>query len=192
MRNHQLRKWPCCEGDPSQDSADSPATTSYTPQGAYGGVTPQPVSLQWLEFEVEAHDIPWRGLATIYLMGYIPVVECEVEYTDEFETWWDDLTEDEQESVGSVVGLLEQEGPTLSYPYSSDIRGSRYGNMRELRIQHQGQPYRVLYAFDPRRVAILLLGGNKIGNDRWYEIYVPMADDLYEDHLTQLAAEEAI
>jgi len=50
--------------------------------------------------------------------------------------------------------------------------------MRELRIQHQGRPYRVLYAFDPRRCAILLLGGDKTGDDHWYERHIPLADRL--------------
>jgi hypothetical protein len=61
--------------------------------------------------------------------------------------------------------------------------------MRELRIQHKGEPYRILYAFDPRRSAILLIGGNKGGNDRWYEVYVPRADKLYEEHLAALVKE---
>ena len=55
--------------------------------------------------------------------------------------------------------------------------------MRELRIQYEGRPYRVLYAFDPVRVALLLLVGDKTGDDRWYEKMVPKADDLYEEHL---------
>ena len=50
-------------------------------------------------------------------------------------------------------------------------------------------PYRVLYAFDPRRTAILLIGGNKTGNDRWYEEYIPQADRLYDEHLRQLREE---
>ena len=58
--------------------------------------------------------------------------------------------------------------------------------MRELRIQHEGRPYRVLYAFDPNRAALLLIGGDKTGNDRWYEIFVPIADRLYDEHLKEL------
>src|SRR4051794_20459302 len=96
-------------------------------------------------------------------------VAWNVEFTDEFETWWNDLEEEEQESVTAYVGLLETRGPQLPYPYSSDVKSSRHGQMRELRVQHQGQPYRVLYAFDPRRVGILLLGGDKTGDNRWYE-----------------------
>jgi hypothetical protein len=106
----------------------------------------------------------------------------EVEYTDDFESWWEDLNEDEQESVE----LVEARGPQLPFPDSSGVHTSKHGNMRELRIQHQGRPYRVLYAFDPRRVALLLLGGDKTGNDRWYEESVPKADRLYESHLEEL------
>ena len=61
--------------------------------------------------------------------------------------------------------------------------------MRELRIQHRGRPYRVLYAFDPRRAAILLLGGDKTGRVRWYEEIVPRADALYDEHLRGLEKE---
>jgi hypothetical protein len=61
--------------------------------------------------------------------------------------------------------------------------------MKKLRIQHAGRPYRVLYAFDPRRFAILLVGGDKTGNDRWYEEFVPVADRLFDEHLETLKSE---
>ena len=61
--------------------------------------------------------------------------------------------------------------------------------MRELRIQHKGRPYRVLYAFDPRRTAILLLGGDKTGNDDWYRENVPIADRLYDEYIDKLKQE---
>ena len=116
----------------------------------------------------------------------------EVEYTDEFGAWWEGLDEAAQIAIDATVRLLEKKGPQLPFPHSSDVRGSRFGQMRELRIQHKGEPYRVLYAFDPRRTAILLIGGNKSGNDRWYQEYVPRADRLYEDHLAALAKEGLI
>ena len=72
----------------------------------------------------------------------------EVEFTDEFEEWWDDLSEAGQEDVAATVHLLELKGPQLPFPYSSGINGSKHNHMRELRIQHKGDPYRVLYAFD--------------------------------------------
>ncbi len=58
--------------------------------------------------------------------------------------------------------------------------------MKELVVQHAGRPYRVLFAFDPRRTALLLIGGDKTGNDRWYEEFVPIADRLLEEHLSAL------
>jgi hypothetical protein len=116
-------------------------------------------------------------------------VTWSVEYTDEFGTWWGSLTEGEQESIDVSVRLLESMGPQLPFPHSSDVRKSRHGQMRELRIQHAGRPYRVLYAFDPRRAAILLIGGDKTGDKRWYEVHVPLADRLYDEHLMELAEE---
>jgi len=68
----------------------------------------------------------------------------DVEYTDDFEDWWDSLSEAEQIDIDTMVRLLEQKGPSLPFPYSSGIYGSKHGHMRELRIQHAGRPYRVL------------------------------------------------
>jgi len=117
-------------------------------------------------------------------------MEWEVEFTDEFGRWWDGLTEEEQESVAASVMVLRQLGPALGFPHSSGIVGSKHFRMRELRVQHQGRPYRVLYCFDPRRVAILLIGGDKTGDDRWYEAHVPLADKIYDQHLRELKAEK--
>ena len=114
----------------------------------------------------------------------------EVEYTDEFGDWWDTLSAHEQDDVAATVELLSEKGPTLPFPYSSGIEGSKHSHMRELRIQHVGKPYRVLYAFDPRRTAILLIGGDKTGNDRWYKEFVPIADALYDQHVEELKKKE--
>jgi hypothetical protein len=115
-----------------------------------------------------------------------------VEYTDEFGEWWRSLDEGEQDDVAASVGLLEDYGPMLRFPHSSGVEGSRHSHMSELRIQHSGDPYRVLYAFDPRRSAILLIGGIKTGDDRWYEKQVPIADGLYDAHLHELREEGLI
>ena len=119
-------------------------------------------------------------------------MKWEVEYTDEFGGWWAGLAEDEQESVNASVRLLEERGPSLGFPHSSGINGSKHGHMRELRTQHDGRPFRTLYAFDPRRSAILLIGGDKTGDGRWYDVNVPIADGLYDEHLDQLRKEGLI
>ena len=116
----------------------------------------------------------------------------EVEYTDQFDVWWQELSERDQDAVTARVELLMEYGPNLPYPYSSDIRGARHGVMRELRAQSAGRPLRVLYAFDPRRTSILLIGGDKTGNDRFYEEYMPRADNLYDEHLRELRREGVI
>lgn len=110
----------------------------------------------------------------------------EVEFCTEFEEWWDSLTAPEQMSVDFTVSLLQEAGPILRMPHSSGVVKSRHSHMRELRIQHEGRPYRILYAFDPRRTAILLIGGDKTGNDRRYEEHVPLADAIYDRHLLGL------
>ena len=110
----------------------------------------------------------------------------EVEFTDEFRRWWDTLTEDQQEDVAYSVGLLTELGPTLGFPHSSKVSRSLYAQMRELRTQSAGRPLRTLYAFDPLRSAVLLIGGDKTGDDRWYEKFVPLADRLFRRHLQEL------
>jgi len=117
-------------------------------------------------------------------------VAWEVEFTDEFEYWWNGLLEAEQIKIDAVIRLLEEFGPSLPYPMTSGVKGSRHSHMRELRIQIQGKPFRVLYAFNPNRAAILLVGGDKTGDARWYEVNVPIADRLYDRHLLELKKEE--
>ncbi len=115
-----------------------------------------------------------------------------VESTDEFGAWFAELNDSEQVDVRASVGLLEDEGPQLPFPYSSGVEGSKHRRMRELRIQSGGKPLRVFYAFDPRRTAILLIGGDKTGDNRFYRRLIPVADRLYDDHLQELKKEGLI
>jgi hypothetical protein len=113
----------------------------------------------------------------------------EVEYTDEFEQWWLLLTDDQQEALDDRVTLLAEAGPGLKRPVIGDIKTSRHANMKELRAS-KGGALRVLFAFDPRRHAILLLGGDKSGQwKEWYRWAIPQADDLYDLHLEELRSE---
>jgi len=118
-------------------------------------------------------------------------VAWEVEYTDEFGAWWETLSEAEQRAVIPAVGMLEEEGPALGRPLADTVAGSRHPNMKELRPPHGN--LRILFAFDPRRMAILLVGGDKTG--RWREFYeekIPEADRLYDEHLEELREEGEI
>jgi hypothetical protein len=112
----------------------------------------------------------------------------EVEYTDQFEAWWTTLTLDDQAAITAAVELLEREGPALGRPIVDTLSTSRHPNMKELRPP--AKSLRVLFAFDPRRAAILLIGGDKAGQwERWYEEFIPIADRLYEEHLDELGRE---
>ena len=122
----------------------------------------------------------------------MPPTRWGVEYTDEFSEWWIDLSEGEQEALDASVRLLREPGPTPGFPHSSGIDGSKHAHTRELRTQTAGRPLRALPAFDPRRSAVSLIGGDKTGDDRWYGVRVPIADRLYDEHLEQLRREGLI
>jgi len=113
----------------------------------------------------------------------------EVEYTDEFEEWWRELTQEQQEALDERVMLLAEHGPALRRPVVGEITSSHHPNMKELRVSRAGA-LRVLFAFDPRRHAILLLGGDKSGEwEQWYPTAIPAADVLYDAHLRELRDE---
>ena len=113
----------------------------------------------------------------------------EVEYTDEVEDWWMGLSQNQQEALDDRVMLLAERGPALGRPVVDNISGSKHPNMKELRASKSGH-LRVLFAFDPRRHAILLLGGDKSGRwSDWYRSAIPLADGLYDAHLQQLRKE---
>jgi len=113
----------------------------------------------------------------------------DVENTDEFGNWFVKLGEADQDAICFTVELLTAQGPGLRFPHSSGIGNSRHPHMRKLRIQSAGKPLRVFYAFDPRRAAILLIGGDKTGDGRFYERMIPIADELYDVHLSELKQE---
>ena len=112
----------------------------------------------------------------------------EIEYTDQWGCWWQQLSEGDQERVRAALEILEQVGPALGRPLVDTLARSRLPNLKELRPR--GGYLRVLFAFDARRVAILLLGGDKRGRwSAWYAEAIPAAERLYEEHLAQLREE---
>jgi hypothetical protein len=115
-----------------------------------------------------------------------------VEYTDEFEAWWQSLAEEEQVALDASVQLLEEFGPGLGRPHCDTVDGATHGNMKELRTQCQGRPLRSFFAFDPRRTAILLIGGDKTGDDRFYERMIPLAERIYDSYLEEIRREGLI
>jgi hypothetical protein len=121
-------------------------------------------------------------------------VAYEVEYTDQFGEWWEQLSEHEQEELSARVSLLERLGSTMRRPYSGEIVGSEFDpKMKELICDVGVAHLRVLYMFDPRQVAILLLGGDKTGFwNKWYEQNVSIADQLYKTYLDELHDEGLI
>ncbi|MBC7544865.1 MAG: type II toxin-antitoxin system RelE/ParE family toxin [Candidatus Sericytochromatia bacterium] len=110
----------------------------------------------------------------------------EVIATDEFGEWYQDLDDIDAVSVTYTVGLLEQLGVNLKRPHSGTIRNSKYA-LRELCIQSKGRPLRVFYTFDPKRQAVLLVGGDKTGDGRFYDVFVPKAEQLWEVYLAEVA-----
>jgi hypothetical protein len=120
----------------------------------------------------------------------------EVEYTDQFGSWYETLSVEDQDAIIGRIDLLEEQGPGLGRPAVDSMHQSRHSNMKELRAERS---LRLLFAFDPRRTAILLVGGHKGNADSgsptwnaWYDQYLPIADDLFDQHLTQLKKEGLI
>lgn len=115
----------------------------------------------------------------------------EVEGTEEFHAWFSGLTSAERVSVAAKIDLLEEKGPSLGRPHVDTLKGAKFTNLKELIIQHAGDPYRVIFAFDPRRTAILLLGGRKT-DSRWYKTAIPEAEDIYKRYLEEIKGEGLI
>jgi hypothetical protein len=113
-------------------------------------------------------------------------MKWEVELDDDFALWLNDLAEHERREILAHAVLLRTTGPQLGRPYVDTVNGSVFMNMKELRIRIDGDPWRVLFAFDPRRCAILLVGGNKGGDKRWYKTHIPIADQRFKRHLERL------
>jgi hypothetical protein len=109
----------------------------------------------------------------------------------EFREWYRTaLTDEERDAIVATALRLQEDGPALRRPLSGIIKASKFSNMKEL-IPPTGK-IRILYIFDPRRRAVLLLGGDKTDNwADWYQTNIPIADAIYERHVAALAATAA-
>jgi hypothetical protein len=103
-----------------------------------------------------------------------------------FAEWLDTLSEGLRRKILAHSELLVRFGPNLGRPKVDTVEGSSYPNMKELRVQYKGGPWRILFAFDPDCRAILLIGGNKGGDKRWYTKNIPIADERFRRHLDSL------
>lgn len=103
-----------------------------------------------------------------------------------FEDWFLSLTREEKVDILAGIKVLEEYGPQLSRPQVDTLKGSKLKNLKELRVQHAGDPYRILFIFDPLRQAILLCGGNKVGDKRFYDRMIPIAEKSYRQYLKEL------
>ncbi|GAA2261853.1 hypothetical protein GCM10010402_16820 [Actinomadura luteofluorescens] len=113
-----------------------------------------------------------------------------VKVTEEYATWFRALIKEDLGSatqVAQAVAALREEGPTLGRPLVDRLKGSNLHHLKELRPGSRGRSeIRIIFAFDPARSALLLLGGDKAGNwERWYRDKIPLAEQLYIDHTAQ-------
>jgi hypothetical protein len=116
----------------------------------------------------------------------------EIIFHEKFTEWFFGEEPEVQDSIAMVLDILEVQGASLGRPYVDTIKGSTFSNMKELRVQHDGNPYRLLFAFDPQRQAVLLLGGNKRGDKRWYDINIPIADQRFAEYLEETNGGESL
>lgn len=109
-----------------------------------------------------------------------------IDRTEEIRNWINTLDDDAKEAIYKNLLILKEMGPALGRPYVDSVKESKHPNMKELRVSNKKRVFRILFAFDPERTAILLIGGDKRGDQRFYERLIPMADRLFEQHLAQL------
>ncbi len=114
-----------------------------------------------------------------------PRTSWEIEFTPQAEKWFMQLGSEDANRIAAALDELERRGPSLGRPFVDSIQGSHHHNMKEMRSI--GGHLRALFAFDPRRHVVVLLGGDKSGDWRsWYARNIPLADRLYDQHLRGL------
>lgn len=114
----------------------------------------------------------------------------EIILAPQFEDWLESLTQAEQDDVLAALMILRQYGHQLGRPHADTLKDSKLTNLKELRVQHAGKPYRAFYVFDPYRQAVMLCGGDKTGDKRFYKRMMPIAESIYQAYLKTLDNKE--
>lgn len=125
----------------------------------------------------------------LYLLNAeVLLAAWEIDTSDEYDEWFENLDNTEKTDVLAAAIVLQQKGPSLGRPYVDTVDESTYPNMKELRVQSAGNPYRIFFAFDPRRHGMLLCGGRKdgAGDKKFYKSEIKKADKIYKKHLDSL------
>jgi hypothetical protein len=104
-------------------------------------------------------------------------------YLEEFASWLDAQENSLQLRALAHLELLKERGPLLGRPYVDTLKGSQITNLKELRLQHKTEPIRILFAFDPKQQAVIILGGSKQADKRWYDVNMPLAEKRFREYL---------
>ena len=138
---------------------------------------------------IEVGDHYKTNIKNIPCIEYNEAMKWNIIFDPDFKIWFYQQEQGVQDETFAVLNVLGEFGPKLGRPRVDTLEGSAFQNMKELRIQYLGEPWRILFAFDPKRQAVLLVGGNKTGNKRWYKENVPIADKRYRKYLEILKEE---
>jgi hypothetical protein len=126
----------------------------------------------------------------IVLMQYIAAMPWSLMYLAEYENWRDGQEEGLQDEAAAQLDVLKKFGPTLGRPRVDTLKDSSLPNLKELRFFYKGAPIRILFAFDPKQQGVIILGGDKSGDKRWYKRNIPIAERLYAAQLEKQKKED--
>jgi hypothetical protein len=124
-------------------------------------------------------------------MQYAVRMPWKLVYLAEYESWRDDQEEDLQDEAAAQLEVLKLFGPTLGRPRVDTLYDSQLPNLKEVRFYFKGAPIRILFVFDPKQQGVIILGGDKSGDKRWYKKHIPIAEKLYAEHLKKQKKEDA-
>lgn len=136
-----------------------------------------------------APDIPLIDYNFIVILLSSYAGGMEIYATDEFADWYRTLDQRDGDAVIRCIDMLELDGVNLGYPFSSAIKNASFA-LRELRLRSGGRPFRVFYAFDPGRDIVLLIGGDKSGDKRFYDKMIRRSEILWNAYLIERGFED--